>query len=389
MVEEIVRIAARGDGVTSSGRHVRWGVPGDALLDDGALAPGPHHQDPPCRHFPECGGCQLQHADDAAYGGYLVSRIETALAQHDLATKIREAQLSPPRSRRRATLRALKTGGGAVLGFNEEKSHRIVDMHECHILRPDLFALIAPLRQLLGKLLAPKRAGEVHLTLVDGGADVLLKGIAADGLEASELLSAFARDHGLARLSVDEGLGPQKIFEPLPAVVTLGGVAVVFPVGSFLQATQEGEATLIAAAREACGGADRIADLFAGLGTFALAVGARYAAEASRDAAVSLKRAARATQVEHRDLYRRPLDRNELASFDAVILDPPRAGAAEQVSALANSSVPRIAYVSCNPATFARDAKTLVDASYALDWVQPVGQFRWSTHVELAAAFSR
>ncbi|MEA3068201.1 MAG: rRNA (uracil1939-C5)-methyltransferase [Sphingomonadales bacterium] len=174
MNELIVRIAARGDGVTASGRHVAFGVPGDALLDDGTLAPGSHHQEPPCRHFPECGGCQLQHADDEAYRGYLVSRVETALAQHGLKAEIRAPHLSPPNSRRRATLRALKVGQGAVLGFNAEMSHRIVDMRECHILRPELFALVAPLRELLAGLLQPKRIAEVQLTLSDQGIDVLL-----------------------------------------------------------------------------------------------------------------------------------------------------------------------------------------------------------------------
>jgi 23S rRNA (uracil1939-C5)-methyltransferase len=138
------------------------------------------------------------------------------------------------------------------------------------------------------------------------------------------------------------------------------------------------------------GGATTTADLFAGLGTFALELpGKVYAAEASRDAVLALKRAGPAIAAEHRDLYRRPLDAAELTNFDAVVLDPPRAGAVEQVAALANSPVPRIAYVSCNPATFARDAKTLVAGGYALEWVLPVGQFRWSTHVELAAAFAR
>ena len=161
MHELIVRIAARGDGVTPSGRHVPFGVPGDALLDDGALAPGPHHQDPPCRHFPECGGCKLQNADDEAYLGYLASRIETALAQHQLSTEIRDPHLSPPNSRRRATLRALKVAGGAAIGFNAAKSHRIVDMRECHILRPELFALVGPLRTLFADLLPPKGPAEV------------------------------------------------------------------------------------------------------------------------------------------------------------------------------------------------------------------------------------
>jgi len=387
--ELIVRIAARGDGVTASGTHVAFGVPGDALLDDGALAPGPHHQEPPCRHFPECGGCQLQHADDDAYRAYLVSRIETALAQHDLATEICDPHLSSPRSRRRATLRALKVGKGAVVGFNAEKSHRIVDMRECHILRPELFALVQPLRELLADQLPPTRAAEVQLTFVDQGADVMLKGVRVEGLAAIEQLTSFASSNPVARLSIDQGIGPETVYEPQPATVTLSGTPVSFPVGGFLQATEDGEAALAACVREAVDGSARVADLFAGLGTFTLAVGASYAAEASRDAAAALKRAAPHVAIEHRDLYRRPLDPGELKRFDAVIVDPPRAGAEEQVRALAASSVRRIAYVSCNPATFARDAKALVDGGYSLDWVRPVGQFRWSTHVELAACFSR
>lgn len=387
--ELIVRIAARGDGVTASGRHVPFGVPGDALLDDGALAAGPHHQEPPCRLFPECGGCQLQHADDDAYRGYLASRIETALAQHALATELRAPHLSPPRSRRRASLRAMRTGQGAVLGFNAGKSHRIVDMRECHILRPELFALVQPLRELLSALLEPRRSAEVQLTLIDQGVDVLLKGLDVSGLSAVERLTSFASERSLARLSVDQGLGPENVYEPSPATATLSGTAASFPVGGFLQATCDGEAALVECVREAVAGAKPVADLFAGIGTFALATHAAYAAEASRDAAAALRSAAPQSSVEHRDLYRRPLDAQELARFDAVVVDPPRAGAGEQTRALAGSAVQRIAYVSCNPATFARDARTLVDGGYTLEWVRPVGQFRWSTHVELAGCFSR
>jgi 23S rRNA (uracil1939-C5)-methyltransferase len=387
--EPIVRIAARGDGVTPSGRHVPFGVPGDALLDDGALAYGPHHQEPPCRHFPECGGCQLQHADDQAYRGYLASRVETALAQHGLTSAIRPPYLSPPNSRRRATLKALRVGSGVLVGFNAQSSHRIVDMRECHILRPELLALVQPLRELLSGMLMPKRIADIQMTLIDGGADVAIKGVPAGRLAEVEQLTAFAMNNDLARLSVDRGLGPDTLYEPNPASVTLSGSRVAFPAGSFLQATEDGEAELVACVEEAIAGARKTADLFAGLGTFALATGASYAAEASRDAAASLKRAAPAMNVEHRDLYRRPLDARELEPFDAIILDPPRAGSAEQIAALAGSTVRRIAYVSCNPATFGRDAKTLVDGGHALEWVQPVGQFRWSTHVELAACFSR
>ena len=385
-----MRIAARGDGVSESGRHVPFAVPGDTLLDDGNVEHGPHHQVPPCRHFPECGGCQLQHADDEAYRGYLVSRVEGALDQHGLATEIREPHLSPPNTRRRASLRALKLGRGAVLGFNAERSHQIVDMHECHVLRSELFALVAPLRRLLGDLLRPRRPGEAQLALTDQGVDVALKGVEAAGLETIERLTDFCTGHRLARMSLDQGMGPETFYEPVPVTVTLSGTPVQLPVGAFLQATEDGEAALVAAVREAVGTAGRTADLFAGLGTFALALpGQVYAAEASRDAVLALKRAAPAIAAEHRDLYRRPLDAAELANFEAVVLDPPRAGAAEQIAALASSPVPWIAYVSCNPATFARDSRTLVDGGYALSWVRPVGQFRWSTHVELAGCFTR
>jgi 23S rRNA (uracil1939-C5)-methyltransferase len=389
MTEEIVRIAARGDGVTPSGRHVAFAVPGDRVREDGTLEPGPHHQLPPCRHFPECGGCQLQHADDAAYRDYLTSRVAGALAQHDLATEILEPHLSPPRSRRRASLKTLRAGGRLLIGFHGGKSHRIVDMQECHVLRPELFGLVAPLRFLLGASLPERRGGETRMSLIDGGVDLELSGIDPQGYEALQGLTDFAEAQGLARLSIDRGLGPETIYEPQPATVTLSGRPVTFPHGAFLQATEDGEAALVAAVKEAIGGATSVADLFAGLGTFALAVGSAYAAEAGRDAATALKRAAPGMTVDHRDLYRRPLDAAELGRFDAVMLDPPRAGAEEQVRALSASTVPRLAYVSCNPATFARDARHLADAGYRLDWVRPVGQFRWSTHVELAGCFSR
>ncbi len=394
MSEPIVRIAARGDGGTASGRHVPFAVPGDVLLDDGTVQPGPGRQSAPCRHFPTCGGCQLQHLTDAAYAEYCASRVTGALAQHRLATEIRTPHLSPPNARRRATLRALKAGGRVLVGFNEAGSNRIVDMTECHVLLPRLFALLQPLRVLLATILPSKRTGEIQMTLADQGPDVMLKGVEVSGLEAIETLTAFSETNKLARLSIDEGFGPEPRYEPQPVTITLGGTAVPMPIGSFLQATEDGEAALVAAVREATAGSAQTADLFAGLGTFALSLeGQLTAAEASRDAILALKSAAarsgRMLTAEHRDLYRRPYDAKELAAFDAVVLDPPRAGAQEQVRELAASSVAKIAYVSCNPATFARDAEILVQGGYKLDWALPVGQFRWSTHVELAASFSR
>jgi 23S rRNA (uracil1939-C5)-methyltransferase len=391
--DPIVRIAARGDGVTASGRYAALAAPGDFLLEDGQVEPGPNHQQPPCRHFPECGGCQLQHVGDEAYRIYLKDRVAGALAQHGIETEVRDPHLSPPRSRRRATLRALKAAGGIIIGFNAARSKRIVDMRECHVLRPELFTLLEPLRRLLGSLRVPAVA-EIRLTLADQGIDVLLSDVEAPGLEAAEALSRFAEEQGLARLAIDDGYGAETRYEPAPVTMTLSGVPVVLPPAAFLQATAEGEQALVEAVREAVGTAERTADLFAGIGTFALALdGQVTAAEASRDAGLTLqmaaRRASRPVTVEHRDLYRRPFDVQELGHFDAVVLDPPRAGAEEQARQLAASAVSRIAYVSCNPATFARDAAILAARGYRLDWAIPVGQFRWSTHIELATRFTR
>jgi 23S rRNA (uracil1939-C5)-methyltransferase len=218
-----------------------------------------------------------------------------------------------------------------------------------------------------------------------------------EGLAAIEALNDFAAEHRLARLSVDDGYGAQPRWEPDPVTVTLGGTAVPFPAGAFLQATADGEAALVAAVEAIVGDAALVADLFAGLGTFALPLsdGRRvYAAEGARDAALGLKAAADRTQrtiaVDHRDLFRRPLDIPEIDRFEALVLDPPRAGAREQMVALAASTkLRRIAYVSCNPSTFARDARILVEGGWRLERITPVGQFRWSTHVELVAAFER
>jgi len=393
----IVRLAGRGDGVTADGRHVPFAAPGDVAAADGTLLSGPHRAVPLCRHFGRCGGCQLQHVDDDAYRGFIVDRITGALiAQRIAPPPIDVPHLSPPHARRRASLRAERIGRRVVLGFNEGASHRIVDLAECPILHPDLFALLAPLRALLATLLRDRRAAGVQLSLVDQGVDVLLDKVEAEGLEAAEALTAFAGKHRLARLAIDDGYGPQPRWEPGPATVTLGGVAVPLPIGGFLQATADGEAALVAAVREGVGEAASVADLFAGIGTFALplSMGAKVvAAEGARDAALALgtaaARAQRPLAVEHRDLFRRPLDTKELARFDAVVLDPPRAGAREQAGTLAASGAGRIVYVSCNPATFARDARALIDGGYRLERIRPVGQFRWSTHVELVGLFAR
>lgn len=398
----IVRIAARGEGLTEDGRHSPLSAPGDLLAIDGSLTWGPHHVEPPCRHFPKCGGCQLQHVDDESYADYIAQRIAGALVQQkiDLPVMV-PAILSAPATRRRASLRAERQGKRMLLGFNEEQTHHIVDLKMCSILHPDLFALVDPLRKLIYPLLRDRRPAGVQMTLVDQGVDLLLDKIEVEALAAIEGLNDFARHHRLARVSIDDGYGPQTHWEPEAATITLGGVPVGFPAAGFLQATAEGEAALTALVMDIVGDARFVADLFAGLGTFALPLSAAgpagrrvYAGEGARDAVLSLKaaadRAQRFVAVDHRDLFRRPLERAELDRFDAVVLDPPRAGAKEQMAALAATTVPkRIAYVSCNPATFARDARVLVEGGWMLDRVTPVGQFRWSTHVELVASFHR
>jgi len=394
--EEIIRVAAKGDGVTASGRHVAGAAPGDRVLPDGAVQPGPHHANPPCRHFGRCGGCQLQHLDEEMLAQFVHDRVMNAANGQGLDTQRRApVHLSPPLTRRRATLRAVNGGGRPAIGFSEAGSHRVVDLRECHVLAPEMFALIEPLRRALGSRRG-KYALTIELTAADQGIDCSIGGLELDGLEQTEALLDFCRDEGLARLTLDQGFGPEVFWEPEPATVTLGDVAVEVPSGAFLQATPDGEAALVAAAREWLGDCVQVGDLFAGLGTFAfaLAQGRKVmAVEASRDTHLACRAAARraglAVEAVHRDLFRNPMRADELRGFDGVVIDPPRAGAREQVAQLAASGVSRIVYVSCNPSSWARDACTLVDGGYRLEELRPVGQFRWSTHVELASLFVR
>lgn len=400
-IDLIVRIAARGEGVTADGRHVALSAPGDRLLPDGGIASGPNRAVPPCRHFPQCGGCQLQHLTDEAFADYVHDRVVGALAGQGLsASEVAAPYISPPGTRRRASLRAVRFGKQLRFGFSGQGSHQIIDLRQCPVLEPQLFALIEPLRALFAQMLPTRATGGADLTLVDQGVDVLLTGVKGDTLADAERLLDFAGRHGLARLMLaDEEEGVITLWEPDPATIRLGDLAVAFPPHAFLQATKDGEAALLAEVRHNLGDAMMVADLFAGLGTFALSVandvpGRKvYAAEAARNLVLALQGAGNRLPgrvfPEHRDLFRRPLTAKEAARFDAIILDPPRAGARDQVAQLAGASVPLIIYVSCNPASFARDAAALVAGGYEIERVKPVGQFRWSTHVELVATFRR
>ncbi len=412
--EPIIRIAAKGDGITASGRFAWGAAPGDLLREDGSLEWGPHHAQPPCRHFGQCGGCQLQQLSEEALAEFVEARVANASTGQELGAELITApHLSPSHSRRRASLRVESAQGRVVIGYREAKSHRLVELAECPVLVPEFVALLGPLRKLLialgqtqsskskGKRHAKsghaKLAADIELTLTEQGIDLGIKGLTVEGLSATQALLDFAQDNGLARLTLDQGYGSETVWEPEPVTVRLGEVSVPFPPGSFLQASLDGEAALVVAAREWLAECATVADLFSGLGTFAFALAGPQtkvlAVEAARDAHLACKAAAAQAGLPvhalHRDLFRNPLQPDELNKFAAVLLDPPRAGAREQIEALAQSTVPKIVYISCNPSSWARDAALLVERGWRLTELRPVGQFRWSTHVELASLFVR
>ncbi|MFM7402930.1 MAG: class I SAM-dependent RNA methyltransferase [Erythrobacter sp.] len=396
LAEPIIRLAAKGDGVTASGRHVRGAVPGDLVDAAGAITAGPHHIAPACRHFNACGGCQLQHGDDAVLADFVRDRVLNAARGQGLEpTEGLPVHLSPPHSRRRAGLHGLRTAKGAVLGYREGGAHRVVDLAECPVLHPALAKLIRSLRAFVAAH-GPKAMVGIDLTLADQGVEASLSHFPLDGLGPTEAALDFAREQGLARLSFDQGYGPETIWEPEPLTVTLAGVPVGLPPGAFLQATQDAEARMVADAAAWLAAAGPIADLFAGLGTFAfgltegrkvLAVEADQAAHLACKAAGA--RSGGRVLALHRDLFRSPLQPDELNRFAAVLLDPPRAGARAQVAEIARSNLARVVYVSCNPSSWSRDAAVLAQAGFALTKLRPVGQFRWSTHVELVSLFER
>lgn len=395
----IERLGLHGDGIapgpvyaaaTLPGERVSGTLDGQTLRDVRILDPSGQRVSPPCRHFKSCGGCQLQHAADPFVAEWKVDMVRHALNAHGLETVFLPIVTSPPKSRRRATFAAKRTKKGAMAGFFGRASDVIVDIPDCQLLEPDLLAGRSVAEELALVGASRKAVLSVMITLSANGLDVTVTGgKPLDGpLRVS--LAQLAERRDLARLTWED----EVIATRLPPFQRFGKALVTPPPGAFLQATAHGEASLLAAVRAAVGSAGSVADLFAGCGTFALPLSETAAVHAVEgDAAMTqaLDQGWRGAQglkpvkVEARDLYRRPLLPDELKSFDAVVLDPPRAGAERQVAELALAQVPVLAYVSCNLVTFARDAAVLVAAGYVLDWVQVVDQFRWSAHVELAA----
>lgn len=399
----IIRLGHQGDGIaqgpifaplTLPDEIVTGTLDGKTLRDIKIVAPSDHRVKPPCSHFKSCGGCQLMHASDEFVAEWKVDVVRTALAAHGLSAEMRLCLTSPVASRRRASFAARRTKKGVSVGFHARASDTIIDIPNCHLLTPEIKSAVPIIAELTRATASRKGELSFAVTTSVNGLDIAVTGgREIDGPLQIEL-GQFCEAHKLARLTWND----ETIAMRHAPVQTFGMAQVTPPAGSFLQATKEGEADLVSCARAIVGSVPRVADLFSGCGTFSLPLAETaevHAVEGSADMIAALDQAWRKStglkklSSEARDLFRRPLLPDELAKFDAVVIDPPRAGADAQVQELAKSSVPVIAFVSCNPTTFARDASVLVHAGYNMDFVQTVDQFRWSSHVELIASFTR
>ena len=421
MVElTIDSVGARGDGLARLDGDmvfVPYTVPGDRVLarvegrrGDGLAAglvevveAGPARVAAPCPHFGRCGGCALQHMDEEAYAAWKVDLLRTQLARQRLGD-IEPAPLVrvPPGSRRRATFAFVRRRGDALVGFNARASHAVVDLERCLLLAPELTVVLPALRAVLAATVPEgggSGGGDVVAALTETGLDLLIEAEARLDLFDRERLAAFADAADLARLSWRRpGSG---LVEPIarrrPAVVRFGGVAVEPAPGSFLQPTKGGELAITERVVAAVAVADPVADLYAGSGCFSLPLAAAghsvHAVEGEEGPVRALDAAARQAALpvaaEVRDIARRPLLADELRRFQAVVLDPPRAGAAAQAEQLAAAGPPVVVMVSCNPATLARDLRVLVDGGYRVDSLTPIDQFPWSAHLEAVAVLRR
>lgn len=407
MGEDLVigRLGAQGDGIAEDstifvplalpGEHVRVRRLGDRATLERVITPSPARRVPDCPHYGTCGGCVLQHASDAFVAAWKCEQIRTALAARGIeGVPLLEMETSPRAARRRITFTAKRRRSGVEIGFHGRGTDMVIPVSACEVAAPQLIAVLPELTELAETAASRKGQPRFTLTLGEGGIDCAVTEAKPLDRPGLALLAGMAARAGLARLAWN---GEIAVSRAVP-VQQFGRARVAVPPGGFVQPTADGEAALAQAVEQAVGEAGRVADLFAGSGTFALrlaeraevlAVEAEAAALAALDAAwrqtEGLKRVACLT----RDLFQRPLRRGEIKGVDAAVINPPRAGARTQAEQLVETPPPRIAYVSCNPATFARDARILIDGGYRLDWIQPVDQFRWSHHTELVGAFSR
>ena len=406
---EIVTIDAlghRGDGIARSADgpiYVPFTLPGERVSVERSgergkivelLEASPQRVAPICRHFGTCGGCALQMLSLDATRRLKRDFVVAALAQQKLTPDVSQTTGVNPASRRRALMTALRVGQRVVLGYHERLSHRLVDIEECPVLVPAIASRLADLRALLLPLLPQRKSVRVIVLATAGGLDVALEGASAPEASRTIRLAETAEAAGVARLSID-GDPVLSLAEP---ALDVSGVPLVPPPGSFVQASAEAEAIMTKLVIEHVGSARRIADLFAGIGTFSIAL-ARHAAvhaveenEAALGALSSAVRRApglKPITIERRDLDQHPLAPQELERYGGIVFDPPRNGAKAQAAALAVSKAPLVAAVSCNPATFARDAHVLVEGGYKLERVVPVDQFVYSAETEVVGLFRR
>lgn len=360
------------------------------------LERGAGRTDPLCRHFTRCGGCALQHLDPETYRAAKLASLHAALGRVGVDPAIVGPLRTVPPGRRRAGLglrRSRDPRAPGTIGFRERLSHTVIDLRECPVLEPALWALVAPLRGLTLAILPPGGMAEANLTRTDSGIDMLVEGTAPPTLAALEALAEFAGRHDIARITWRTSGGDIPVVERRPVRMVLSGTAVPFPPGGFLQANEAAEAVLVAEVTAALGDARPALDLYAGLGTFTFALakaGPVHAVEGDSGAVAALSAAnAAGVTAERRDLHRDPLPPETLAGYAAAIFDPPRAGALRQAAALADSAIPTIAAVSCSPATFARDAARLIAGGYRVERITPVDQFAWTPHLEVVGVFRR
>ncbi|MET3667576.1 class I SAM-dependent RNA methyltransferase [Caulobacter sp. 1776] len=405
-------VGAQGDGLARTGEgkpvFVPLTLPGETILAqmDGArgevaeiIKASADRVTPPCRHFGHCGGCALQHWAAEPYRAWKAEQVRLQLSMEGLETEILPTFAAPPASRRRVALHARKVKGGANLGFKARRSWNLVPIEECPVTDPRIVAALPALARLAEPFLEhPKSAPTLHVTLTATGLDIDVTGVErkSGGLSAdARMRAAMAAGEGdFARVT----LAGETVYGARQPLVKLGPAVVALPAGSFLQAVPAAERAMVDFAVAESQGASRIADLYCGAGTFTFRlaeIGAVHAADSAGPAVAALKAAIGSVSglkpitAEARDLVKRPVLTTELAKTDVVVIDPPRAGAAEQTVEIARSKVAKVVSVSCNPATFAKDARVLVDAGFRLDKVLPVDQFVWSPHIELVGVFSR
>lgn len=402
----ITALGHSGDGIaeTPDGRvFIPFALPGETVLAErhgdraattGIVASSPDRVTPPCPHFGACGGCSLQHYAPEAYLAWKREQVVAAFAQRGIDADVAPVIPAPPGSRRRAVLTAERQGRDVRLGFNREGSHEIVSIPECKVLVPAIVRALPMLTALVAPLVPPNHRGRVTVLATEAGLDIAIDDIGRAEYRAATGAAAKAADSTVARVTVNG----EEVFRTREPALRAGEALLLPPAGGFVQAVAEAEDAMAAMVMTGVGKARAIADLFAGTGTFTFRLARKAkvtAVDGDGPSLAALELAARRTKgikavtVMRRDLFRSPLVPHELKAFDAVVFDPPRAGAMAQATTLAASVVPRVVAVSCSPATLARDARILVDGGYRLTGVQPVDQFLWSGHIEAVATFQR